>query len=108
MKKPSQNTSPPKPQPAEVPDEKGVGAAATCSPRFHGKLDPNAVLRGETQVVTGDTFIQESIDMCGFAAMRYTPKSPEPPKAYMHFEVLATGTWDTCHTAANNSTMAST
>jgi len=31
MKKPPQNTLQPKPLPSEVHDEKGVGAAATCS-----------------------------------------------------------------------------
>lgn len=63
---------------------------------YHGKQDLNAILRGETPVQTGDTFIHESTYGEGFAAFRYTPQTPEPPKPCEHFKLLARGIWETC------------
>jgi hypothetical protein len=37
--------------------------------RYKGQADPNAVLRGETALQPGDTFIVESLDRHGFTAM---------------------------------------
>lgn len=85
-----------------TPSAPAVDRAAACSPRFHGKQCPKAILRGETEVSPGDTFIQESEDGMGFAAMRYTPKEAMPPRlAWKNFTLLARGTWETCHAAAN-------
>lgn len=67
---------------------------------FQGKLDPNAILRGETFVQKGDTFIQCGEDSKGFSAMVYEPKTPEPQYPYMHFRKLAYGTFETCEAAA--------
>lgn len=68
-------------------------------PTFRGKSDPNAILRGETKVRPGDTFIVEDGRMKGFTAFRYTPQTPEPPRAHMHFTFLGRGSLDTCRKA---------
>ena len=68
---------------------------AQCS-TFRGKQCPNKVLRGETDVLTDDTFISELIDNKGFVAMVFLPLLETPKMPCMNFNVIGTGTWETC------------
>ena len=65
-------------------------------------IDPNAVLRGETNVKPGDAFLTECEKQEKFVAMRFDPQVPEPDKAYKHFKVLAVGMRQKCETEITN------
>lgn len=67
---------------------------------YLGIQDLNAVLRGETKAVKGDTMLTEDANGDMWASFRYMPRGTPPPKAHMHFEVLATGTRETCEAVA--------
>lgn len=60
---------------------------------FRGRQCPNSILRGETDVQPGDTFIAPFEGNDGWAAMRYTPLLPDdsPQPAWKNFETLGRG-----------------
>lgn len=69
---------------------------------FRGKVDCNAVLRGQTEVFPGDTFIDETRGE-GFIAFQYTPLPRDSEdKAYKNFKTLHVGTFGNCERIAKS------
>jgi hypothetical protein len=62
--------------------------------RYKGLADPNAVMRGETTLQPGDTFIAESEDNHGFAAIILHRNGA--------LSTLASGTREKCEAAARD------
>jgi len=70
-------------------------------PRYLGRADLNAILRGDVSAAPGDTCVDETAGKTGFIAVVYLPNWRDTePGGWNHFKTVATGTWATCEAAA--------
>jgi hypothetical protein len=72
------------------------------SPRFHGLIDPNAILSGVTTVKAGDSFITATVDSKGFLAYAYEPGCRQGQGPWNDFRLLGRGMEGVCINAAES------
>jgi len=78
------------------------------SARYLGIVDPNHVANGTIPSATGDTFVAESLDLCGCAAFECAPGCRTDCGEWNNFRLIMTGTRSNCVAEAQQRVMPST